>query len=93
MHKIFSVAEGQTIDINCNSANKSCLLQVVHIKAIAALTQFCDFYQAFNSSSLEHLGVSLSVGWYLEHFDKLFTLAQFQLYSELTIYNLWLVTF
>ena len=40
---IFSVAEGQTIVINCNSANKSCLLQVVHTKAIAALTQSCDF--------------------------------------------------
>ena len=29
--------------INCNSANKSCLVHVVHTKAIAALTQFCDF--------------------------------------------------
>ena len=47
MHKIFSVAEGQTIVINCNSANKSCLLQVVHTKAIAALTQFCDFFCVF----------------------------------------------
>ena len=47
VHKIFSVAEGQTIVINCNSANKSCLLQVVHTKAIAALTQFCDFFTLF----------------------------------------------
>ena len=43
MHKMFSIAEVQTKVINCNSANKSCLLQVVHTKAIAALTQFCDF--------------------------------------------------
>ena len=34
----------QTKVIFCNSANKSCLLQVVHTKAIAALTQFCDFF-------------------------------------------------
>ena len=43
VHKMFSVAEVQTKVINCNSENKSCLLQVVHTKAIAALTQFCDF--------------------------------------------------
>ena len=35
----------QTKDISCNSANKSCLLQVVQTKAIAALSQFCDFFQ------------------------------------------------
>ena len=29
--------------INRNSANKSFFLQDVHTKAIAALTQFCDF--------------------------------------------------
>ena len=40
---LFSIAEVQTKVINCNSANKSCLLQVVHTKIIAALTQFCDF--------------------------------------------------
>ena len=39
-----SIAVVQTKDISCNSANKSCLLQVVHTKAIAALTQFCDFF-------------------------------------------------
>ena len=33
----------QTKVIFCNSAIKSCLLQVVHTKAIAALMQFCDF--------------------------------------------------
>ena len=33
----------QTKVISCNSANKSCIFQVVHTKAIAALTQFCDF--------------------------------------------------
>ena len=38
-----SIAIVQTKVINCNSANKSCLFQVVHTKAIAALTQFCDF--------------------------------------------------
>ena len=37
------IAVVQTKVISCNSANKSCLLQVVHTKAIAALTQFCDF--------------------------------------------------
>ena len=41
---MFSIAEVQTKVINCNSANKSCLLQVVHTKAIAALTQFCAFF-------------------------------------------------
>ena len=41
--KMFSIAVVQTKVISCNSANKSCLLQVVHTKAIAALTQFCDF--------------------------------------------------
>ena len=41
--KMFSIAVVQTKIISCNSANKSCLLQVVHTKAIAALTQFCDF--------------------------------------------------
>ena len=40
---MFSIAEVQTKVIDCNRANKSCLLQVVHTKAIAALTQFCDF--------------------------------------------------
>ena len=44
MQKIFSIAEVQTLVICCNSANKSCLLQVVHTKAITALTQFCDFF-------------------------------------------------
>ena len=29
--------------MNCNSTKKIFLLQVVHTKAIAALTQFCDF--------------------------------------------------
>ena len=41
---MFSFAEVQTKAINCISANKSCLLRVVHTKAIAALTQFCDFF-------------------------------------------------
>ena len=44
MQKMFSIAEVQTLVICSNSANKSCLLQVVHTKAIAALTQFCDFF-------------------------------------------------
>ena len=34
------------------SANKSCLLQVVHTKAIAALTQFCDFCLIINEIAL-----------------------------------------
>ena len=41
---MFSIAVVQTKPISCNSANKSCLLQLVHTKAIAASTQFCDFY-------------------------------------------------
>ena len=43
VQKIFSIAEAQTIGIFCNSRNKGCRLQVVQTKAIAALTQFCDF--------------------------------------------------
>ena len=30
--------------INCKSGSEICLLQIVHTKAIAALTQFCDFF-------------------------------------------------
>ena len=41
--KKLSNAVMQTKVINCNIANKSCLLQLVHTKAIAASTQFCDF--------------------------------------------------
>ena len=37
------IAVVQTRVIKCSSADKSCLLQVVHVKAIVALTQFCDF--------------------------------------------------
>ena len=36
VHKMISITEVQTKVINCNSANKSCLLQVVHTKGIAA---------------------------------------------------------
>lgn len=39
----FSIAILQTKVDNCNNANKSCHLQLLHAKAIAALTQFCDF--------------------------------------------------
>ena len=42
--KMFSIAVVQKKNISCHCANKSCLLQVVHTKAIAALTQLCDFY-------------------------------------------------
>ena len=51
---MFSVAEVQAKVFNCHSANKSCLLQVVHTKAIAALTQFCDFssYVCIKSNEL-----------------------------------------
>ena len=52
VHKMFPIAEVQTKAINCISANKSCHLQVVHTKAIAALTQFCDFCTTFNT--VEH---------------------------------------
>ena len=43
VRKKLSNAVMQTKVINCNIANKSCLLQLVHTKAIAASTQFCDF--------------------------------------------------
>ena len=43
VHKMFSIAEVEIKFIDCNSENKSCLLQVVHTKAIAALTQFAIF--------------------------------------------------
>ena len=42
--KKLSNAVVRTKVINCNSANKSCLLQVVHTKVITVLTQFCDYY-------------------------------------------------
>ena len=48
---MFSIAEVQTKVTNCNSANKSCLLQVVHTKTIAALTQYCDFYNSISAPS------------------------------------------
>ena len=41
--KMFSIAVVQIKVISCNSANKSCLLQVLQTKAIAALAQFCNF--------------------------------------------------
>ena len=41
---LFSIAVVKTKVISSNSANKSCLLQVVHTKAIAALTQFLDYF-------------------------------------------------
>ena len=40
MYEMFSIAEVQTKVINCISANKSCLFQVVHIKAFTALTLY-----------------------------------------------------
>ena len=68
MQKMFSIAEVQTKVIFCNSdkkvifcnsANESCLLQVVHTKAIAALTQFCDFLCTCKQSIA---GLS-TIGW------------------------------
>ena len=41
--EMFALAVVQTKVISCNGANKSCLLQVMQTKAIAALTQFCDW--------------------------------------------------
>ena len=32
-----------TIVVTCDSTNKSCHLQLLHAKAIAAMTQFCEF--------------------------------------------------
>ena len=40
--KMFSIALVQTKDIGCNSVNKSWLLQVVHTKAMGALTQLTN---------------------------------------------------
>jgi len=55
--KKLSNAVVQTKVINGNIANKSCLLQIVHTKAIAASTQFCDFYAstAFTVSPMSGL--------------------------------------
>ena len=53
---MFSIAEVHTKVINYNSA-KSCLLQVVHIKAIAALTQFCNFYMMIYSGILKRFSL------------------------------------
>ena len=47
---VLSIAVVKTKVISCNSVNKSCLLQVVHTKAIVALTQFCDFYSVLTGS-------------------------------------------
>ena len=47
---MISTAVVKTRVIICNSANKSCLLQVVHTKAIAALTRFCDFYASMRAT-------------------------------------------
>ena len=52
MLEMFSVAVVQTKVISRNSANKSGLLQVVHAKAIAALTQFCDFFHSIVNSDV-----------------------------------------
>ena len=46
--KMMSIAVVQTKVISFNSVNKSCLLQALQTKAIAALTQFCDFFQEFS---------------------------------------------
>ena len=45
---MFAFAFVQTKVISCNSANKNCLFQVMNTKAIAALMQFCDFYNIIN---------------------------------------------
>ena len=39
---MFSVAEVQAKVFNCHSTNKSCLLQVVHTKAMAAILRFLE---------------------------------------------------
>ena len=52
----------QTKDINCNIANKSCLLQLLHTKAIAASTQSCDFFLC-----LKRLLVFSAVVFHIKH--------------------------
>ena len=42
-----SIAVVQTKVINCNGVSKSCLLQAMHTKAIAALIQFCNFLATY----------------------------------------------
>ena len=60
---MFSVAEVQTKVINCNSANKSYLLQAVHTKAIAALMQFCNIFYRFFPFFFAKLIPSFSFSW------------------------------
>ena len=43
-YKRLPIATVQTKVVNCNNAYKSCHLLCLHTKAIAALTQFCDFF-------------------------------------------------
>ena len=59
---MFSIVVVQTKVISCNSANKSCLLQVVHTKAIAALTQFCDFFFDIYVLNSQFLVFTVSMG-------------------------------
>ena len=49
MKKFLLIEVVQTKAIKCSSADKSCLLQVLHTKTIAALTQICDFLTSITS--------------------------------------------
>ena len=55
MHKIFLVAEGQTIVINCNGANKSCLLKFVHTKNYRSFDAILRF---INLATLQTLKIA-----------------------------------
>ena len=59
MFIMFSIAVVQTKIISCNSANTSCLLQVVHTKAFATVMQFCDFYPIEEKIVIEYSGLKL----------------------------------
>ena len=48
----YDVFNSSSANKSCNSANKSCILQVVHTKAIAASTQFCDFWYVITKLKL-----------------------------------------
>ena len=73
---MFSIAEVQTKVINYNGTNKSCILQIVHTKAIAALTQFYDFFL------LEHLyTVSEERKWFQAQQSLLYQAQQSLLYQ------------
>ena len=74
---MFSNAVVQTKVNSCNSAKK-CPLQVVHTKAIAALTQFCDFFLSqanenrYHTENVPSLLIFLSYYLYVHYKSKIY---------------------